>query len=151
MGKVWNVKASERWIQTKSEGTAFRRQEIRRTLQKTMARLWAHLSVIYAAECTGCSVHSQLAWNTGSVAAQAARVEPKVSGQTTDSVKKEDKTLSNTECLMTEWRPVSGPHLSPVAPYSSSRNPWFLLTKPEEESWLPECARHTLLYVVCNS
>lgn len=67
-----------------------------------MARLWAHLSVIYAAECTGCSVHSQLAWNTGSVAAQAARVEPKVSGQTTDSVKKEDKTLSNTECLMTE-------------------------------------------------
>lgn len=73
-----------------------------RTLQKTMARLWAHLSVIYAAECTGCSVHSQLAWNTGSVAAQAARVEPKVSGQTTDSVKKEDKTLSNTECLMTE-------------------------------------------------
>lgn len=69
-----------------------------------MARLKAQCSVIYAAEGTGCSVHSQLAWNTGSC---SAKVQPKLSGQTTDSMKKVDITLSNTECLMTESRPFS--------------------------------------------
>lgn len=51
-----------------------------RTLQENHGKALAQSFVIYAAECTGCSVHSQLAWNMGSVAAQAAKVEPKVSG-----------------------------------------------------------------------
>lgn len=62
-----------------------------RTLQKTMARLWAHLSVIYAAECTGCSVHSQLAWNTGSVAAQATAEQSRAQSLRADNRQREKR------------------------------------------------------------